>query len=81
MPSVAVKLNAAANIHQNLPITIHFGAFRKRIPHNTEALWKDVSSLVSKDGGYLIIDDSTLDKTHARSMHLIGIHSRGNITR
>jgi len=50
----------------------------ERIPHNTEALWKDVSSLVSKDGGYLIIDDSTLDKTHARSMHLTGIHWSGN---
>jgi hypothetical protein len=58
------------------PIMIHFTAFLTRIPQHTEALWKDVSSFLSltMGGGYLIIDDSTPDKPHARAMHLIGIH-------
>lgn len=31
-----------------------------------------------KGGGYLIIDDYTLDKTHAHAMHLTNMHWSGN---
>ena len=50
----------------------------ERTPHHTEALWKDVGPFVSLTGGYLIIDDSTLDKPHSRSISLTGIHWSGN---
>jgi len=78
VPSAAVKLNATANILQHLPIMIYIAAFQKRFPQNTEALWMDVSSLESQEGFYIIIDESTLNKSHAQAMKLTGIYWSGN---
>lgn len=41
-------------------------------------LWPHVKSMVSKEEGYLIIDDSVLDKRFSRNNELVGKHWSGN---
>jgi len=36
------------------------------LPQNTEALWEEAKQLINKQAGFLIIDDSTLDKPTAK---------------
>lgn len=36
----------------------------------TVALWEDIAPLIKKGGGRLVLDDTTLDKPHARKMSL-----------
>nr|MBO2491397.1 IS701 family transposase [Rhodothermus marinus] len=43
----------------------------KRIPPDTEALWQEVAPFVQPDRGVLVVDDTTLDKPHARKMALV----------
>lgn len=49
----------------------------QRQPPDTEALWAEVSPCVARQRGMLIIDDSTLDKPHARAMELVTRHWSG----
>jgi len=63
------------------PDSPHHDSFNRllhRQPQNTETLWKDVSPLVSQKNGYLIVDDSTLDKPHSRAIELVSLHWSGN---
>lgn len=48
-----------------------------RQPPDTEALWHETAPLVTKTSGILVIDDSTLDKPHARHMALVHKHWSG----
>ena len=48
-----------------------------RQPPDTAALWQEVEPLVRKGGGLLVVDDSTLDKPHARKMGLVSHHWSG----
>jgi hypothetical protein len=48
-----------------------------RQPSDTAALWQEVEPLVTKVGGCLVIDDSTLDKPHARRIDLVTRHWSG----
>ena len=41
-------------------------------------LWPHVKDMVKKDRGYLIVDDSVLDKRFSRKNELVGIHWSGN---
>ena len=47
-----------------------------RQPPDTEALWKETQPFV-QPGGLLVLDDSTLDKPHARHMALVHKHWSG----
>jgi hypothetical protein len=63
------------------PDSPHHDSFNRllhRQPQNTETLWNDVSSLISLKGGYLIVDDSTLDKPHSKVIELVSLHWSGN---
>lgn len=42
-----------------------------------EALWREVQPCVSLHGGYLVLDDSTLDKFYARLIELVTRHWSG----
>ena len=44
---------------------------------NSEALWKEAEPFIIKDGGILVIDDSTLDKPYAQKMDLVSYHWSG----
>lgn len=49
----------------------------ERLPPDSEALWKEVAAYVQPNRGLLVIDDSTLDKPHARHMELVSRHWSG----
>jgi putative transposase len=48
-----------------------------RQPPDTEALWSETQPFVDKACGLLVVDDSTLDKPHARHMDLVHRHWSG----
>src|ERR1051326_4358698 len=48
-----------------------------RQPPDTEALWRETQPFVNKQTGLLVVDDSTLDKPHARHMDLVYRHWSG----
>lgn len=48
-----------------------------RQPPDTEALWQETHPLVDTATGLLVLDDSTLDKPHARHMELVHKHWSG----
>lgn len=48
-----------------------------RQPPDTEALWQETQPLVNKHTGLLVLDDTTLDKPHARHMALVHRHWSG----
>ena len=49
----------------------------KRIPPDTEALWREVAPFIRRDQGVLVVDDTTLDKPYARKMGLVTRHWSG----
>ena len=48
-----------------------------RIEPDPEALWDEARGLVALNGGALVIDDSTLDKPHARGIEMVTRHWSG----
>lgn len=54
-----------------------FTRLLQRQPPDTEALWQETAPLVNKASGVLVVDDSTLDKPHARHMALVHKHWSG----
>src|SRR5580692_538422 len=48
-----------------------------RQPPDTEALWTEAQPFVRLKTGLLVVDDSTLDKPHARHMKLVHRHWSG----
>jgi hypothetical protein len=48
-----------------------------RQPPDTEALWREAQPFVRLKTGLLVVDDSTLDKPHARHMELVHRHWSG----
>ena len=76
----AFSCNEAARCSGAPDVTPAHDAFTRlltRRPPDTETLWQEVSGLVDKTCGLLVIDDSTLDKPHARFMDLVGWHWSG----
>ena len=47
------------------------------MPPDTEALWREAAPFVQRAGGVLAVDDTTLDKPHARRMDLATRHGSG----
>ena len=44
---------------------------------DSDALWEDVQGLVDRSTGYLILDDSTLDKPYGPKIELVSWHWSG----
>ena len=49
----------------------------ERMPPDSAQLWQEVAPYVQRTLGLLVIDDSTLDKPHARHMELVSRHWSG----
>jgi putative transposase len=49
----------------------------QRTPADSETLWREVSPLVARTSGVLVIDDTTLDKPYASKMELVTRHWSG----
>ena len=54
-----------------------FTRLLRRQPPDTEALWRETRGLAQLEGGVLVLDDTTLDKPHARKMELVTRHWSG----
>jgi putative transposase len=50
---------------------MHLSVFSKDRPPDTDALWDEVNGIVQPQDGFLIIDDTTLDKPHVKNMDLV----------
>jgi hypothetical protein len=48
-----------------------------RLEPDPQTLWEEAQFLVPRDGGLLVLDDSTLDKPHAKKIELVGRHWSG----
>lgn len=71
----------AAQTHpagKNAPAHDAYTRLLGRLPPDSEALWREVEGYVNQQMGMLVIDDSTLDKPHARHMELVSRHWSGN---
>ena len=55
----------------NSPSHDAFSRLLQRQPPDTEALWNEVKSIILLQKGFLIIDDTVLDKPYAKSMSLV----------
>ncbi len=51
--------------------------FLERQTSDTEALWQDARPLIQMDQGFLIIDDTTLDKPFSNQIELVTYHWSG----
>ena len=49
----------------------------QRLEPESETLWQEVKNLVSLDSGWLVLDDTTLDKHYAKKMELVTRHWSG----
>jgi hypothetical protein len=62
------------------PLLVAHDAYTRllqRIEPTSQELWSEVQSLVSLKTGWLVIDDTTLDKPYARKMELVTRHWSG----
>lgn len=56
---------------ENKPSHDAFTRLLQRQPPDTEALWNEVKCIVQSRNGFLIVDDTTLDKPYAKKMDLV----------
>lgn len=54
-----------------------FTRLLQRQPPDTEALWQEAEPHVGRQGGVLVLDDTTLDKPYAKKMDLVTHHWSG----
>ena len=56
---------------ENNPSHDAFTRLLQRQPPDTDALWNEVNGIVQLEGGFLIADDTLLDKPYAKKMDLV----------
>lgn len=62
----------------NPPAHDAYTRFLHRFEPSPEHLWQEASPFVSFHQGILVVDDSTLDKFHARQIELVSRQGSGN---
>ena len=58
-------------IREDNPSHDAFTRLLQRQPPDTDALWDEVKDIIRLQDGYLVIDDTTLDKPYAKNMDLV----------
>jgi putative transposase len=79
-PRVATATEAA-RVQPHRPAAPAHDAFTRlltRLEPDPAALWDEVRPLLRRSDGWLVLDDSTLDKPHARHMSLVCRHWSGS---
>ena len=61
----------------NAPAHDAFTRLLHRLEPDPDTLWAEAAPLVARDGGVLVLDDSTLDKPYARKIGLLTRHWSG----
>ena len=54
-----------------------FTRLLRRIEPDPETLWREARAMVHRNGGLLVLDDSTLDKPYAKAIEMVGRHWSG----
>lgn len=70
----------AAKVQPEVPDSPAHDAFTRlllRLEPDPQALWEEARPMVHREGGLLVLDDSTLDKPYARSIDLVTRHWSG----
>jgi len=70
----------AARCQPEKPLSPAHDAFTrllKRQPPDTEALWREAQTVVNREKGFMVLDDTTLDKPYAEKMDLVTYHWSG----
>jgi hypothetical protein len=70
----------AAKTHpaeQQAPAHDAYTRLLQRMPPDSQQLWHEVAPLIKREGGILVLDDTTLDKPYARQMALVTRHWSG----
>ena len=76
----AYTCTEAARVQPDSPLAPAHDSFTRllhRIEPDPETLWQEAEPLVERAKGVLVIDDSTLDKPHARHIELVTRHWSG----
>ena len=73
----AYSCTEAATCHPEPVAHDAFTRLLSRTPPDTTALWQEVEPFVNRQSGLLVIDDTTLDKPHAKKMELVTLHWSG----
>lgn len=68
---------SAPGVPEDPPAHDTYTRLLKRQPPDTEALFAETQPFVNKQTGLLVLDDTTLDKPHARHMALVHKHWSG----
>jgi hypothetical protein len=72
-----VEAAKTAGVPDEPPAHDAYTRLLQRQPPDTEALWQETQPYVEKETGLLVLDDTTLDKPHARRMDLVHRHWSG----
>ena len=70
----------AARVQPDQPVPPAHDAFTRllhRLEPDTATLWREAAGQVTRCGGILVVDDSTLDKPYARKIELVRRHWSG----
>ncbi|MFA5870133.1 MAG: transposase, partial [Candidatus Bathyarchaeia archaeon] len=70
----------AARCQPEKPLSPAHDAFTrllKRQPPDTGALWREAQTVVNREKGFMVLDDTTLDKPYAEKMDLVTYHWSG----
>jgi putative transposase len=76
----AFTCTEAARCQPEKPLSPAHDAFTrllKRQPPDTEALWREAQTVVNREKGLMVLDDTTLDKPYAEKMDLVTYHWSG----
>lgn len=76
----ACTATEAARVQPDRPRAPAHDAFTRllhRLEPEPDALWAEVAPLVSRSGGVLVVDDTTLDKPHSHHIQLVTRHWSG----
>jgi hypothetical protein len=80
----ACSATEAARVQPDRPDAPAHDAFTRllhRLEPDPQTLWREVEPLVRRAAGVLVIDDTVLDKPHARHMGLVAYHWSGRHNR
>ena len=64
-------------VEEQAPAHDAYTRLLKRLPPDSEMLWREVEPLIEREKGVLILDDTTLDKPYASQMALVTRHWSG----
>ena len=76
----AFTCTEAARCQPEKPLSPAHDAFTrllKRQPLDTGALWREAQTVVNREKGFMVLDDTTLDKPYAEKMDLVTYHWSG----